>query len=264
MRSTTASTIMDQQDPTVPLLNNSQQQAYVHPTIPEPYPAYAAHLAAAAAAVPPAPSVFKLNSLQRFAIASFAVIRILRGVAFFAWPALGLSSFDIPESGPTFLLGCMIGSRDLLIGGLLWTADPTSRRETVRAVLVSLLGDAIDTCILIFSAACMYHWRNPVVEIIALAVLSIAEHLTLYSVSEDEYDSTRGGGAAAYAAGLQAMEDKKRRMDAWLADMRSADNAQPTTTTTTTQQQLQQQVYWTYRTSSPFMPPSSIAPESVV
>lgn len=262
MRST-VSTIMDQQDPTVPLLqannnNQPQQQSYVHPIIPEPYPAYAAHLAAVAAA-PPAPSPFKLGPLQRFAIATFAVIRILRGVAFFAWPALGLSSFDIPESGATFLLGCMIGSRDLLIGGLLWTADPASRRETVRAVLISLLGDAIDTCILIFSAACMYHWRNPVVEIIALSVLAIAEHLTLYSVSEDEYDSVRGGGAAAYTAGLQAMEDKKRRMDAWLADMRTAETAQSQTTL-----QQQQQQYWTYRTSSPFMPPSSVAPESVV
>lgn len=231
-------------------------QQYVHPITDLPPPA----VAAAGTTTTP----FKLNALQRTAVTSFSVVRIARGLCFLAWPALGLSSFDIPESGATFLLGCLLGSRDLLIGGLLWTADTTSRRETSRAVLISLLGDALDTCILIFSAACAWHWRNPVVEILAVALLAIAEHLTLYSMSEDEFENTKNGGgaAAAYSAGLQAMEDKKRRMDAWLAEMRVAEAAQ--------QQQAvpyqQPPQYYYYRTAASTVAPpaSTIAPESVV
>lgn len=251
-----------EQDPATPLLQHQANyyQQYVQPVdLPAPLPA-----------------PFKLSKLQRSAVTFFSVIRIARGLCFLAWPALGLSSFDIPESGATFLLGCLLGSRDLLLGGLLWTADPSSRREASRAVLFSLLGDVVDTCILVFSAACAWHWRNPVIEIIALAVIAIAEHLTLYSMSEDEYDGVRGGGAAAYTAGLQALEDKQRRLGTWLAEMNEAE-AQA-------QQQQQPPVpfrpSYYYRTdSSTIAPPastvgrpastvgfaaSSIAPESVV
>lgn len=101
-------------------------------------------------------------------------------------------------------------------------------------------------------------------EILAVALLAIAEHLTLYSMSEDEFENTKNGGgaAAAYSAGLQAMEDKKRRMDAWLAEMRVAEAAQ--------QQQAvpyqQPPQYYYYRTAASTVAPpaSTIAPESVV
>lgn len=241
-----------EQDPSTPLLQHQTAHYYQQYVQPADTPA-------------PPPAPFKLTGLQRSAVTLFAVVRIVRGLCFLAWPALGLSSFDIPESGATFLLGCLLGSRDLLLGGLLWTADPTSRREASRAVLFSLLGDVLDTCILVFSAACAWHWRNPVIEIIALAVISIAEHLTLYSMSEDDYDGVRGGGAAAYAAGLQRLEDKQRRLDNWLAEMNEAE----------AQQQAAPVPFrpsYYYRTdSSTIAPPastvgppaSSIAPESV-
>lgn len=212
----------------------------------------------------PPTTPFQLNRPQRAAVTVFAVLRIARGLCFVAWPALGLSSFDIPESGATFLLGCLLGSRDLLLGLLLWTASPQSRRESSRAVLASLLGDVADTCILIFSAACAWHWRNPVVEIVSLAVVAIAEHLTLYSMSEDEYEGVRGGAAAAYAAGLQRVEDKQRRLDNWLAEMDEAE-AQQQTTAATTPVPFRPSYY--YRTdSSTIAPPAStagFAPSSV-
>jgi len=166
---------------------------------------------------PPSPP---LNSAQRIAITLFASVRVVRGLAFIAWPAIGLSSFDIPTTGATFLLGALLGSRDFLLGGLLWTADldAPSRREVRRALLVNLLSDAMDTCILIFSAACSWHWRNPFIEIGLAAVLAVAEHLTLWSMDEDTDD-----GAAAYVRLVQAGEDKQRRMDSWLTELRAAE-----------------------------------------
>ncbi|KAL6851217.1 hypothetical protein ACO1O0_008345 [Amphichorda felina] len=170
-------------------------------------------------APPPAP----LNAVQRFAITFFSAVRIARGLCFIAWPALGLSSFDMPKTGATFLLGSLLGSRDLLLGGLLWTADLRSPREVRRALLANLLSDAMDTFILIFSAACSWHWRSPFVEIAVAAVLAILEHLTLWSMSDDDggVDPTAG-----YAAGVQAVEDKNRRLDTWLTELRMAEAAQ--------------------------------------
>ena len=171
-------------------------------------------------APPPPPP---LNGVQRFAITFFSAVRIARGLCFIAWPALGLSSFDIPQTGATFLLGSLLGSRDLLLGGLLWTADQHFPREVRRALLANLLSDAMDTFILIFSAACSWHWRNPFIEIAIAAVLAILEHLTLWSMSDDD---DRGDPTAGYAAGVQAVEDKKRRLDTWLTELRMAEAAQ--------------------------------------
>ena len=170
-----------------------------------------------------APSPAPLNAVQRFAITFFSAVRIARGLCFIAWPALGLSSFDMPKTGATFLLGSLLGSRDLLLGGLLWTADLHSPREVRRALLANLLSDAMDTFILIFSAACSWHWRSPFVEIGVAAVLAILEHLTLWSMSDDDggVDPTAG-----YVAGVQAVEDKNRRLDTWLTELRMAEAAQ--------------------------------------
>lgn len=170
----------------------------------------------------PAPAPVPLSGLQRFAVSTFAIIRIVRGLSFILYPALGLSSFDIPQSGATFLLGSLLGSRDLLLGGLLYTADRRIRREVRRALAVNLLSDAMDTFILIFSAACSWHWRNPLVEIIAVAVLTLLEHLTLWSMSDEEEDNSKG-----YQTMLQGREDQKLRLDSWLTDLRRAEEQQP-------------------------------------
>lgn len=161
-----------------------------------------------------------LNTPQKAAIALFSLTRLLRGLCFMVYPALGLSSFDIPQSGATFLLGGLLGSRDLLLGGLLWTADlsPHSRRELRRALLVNLLSDVMDTCILIFSAACSWHWRNPFIEIAFAAALAIMEHLTLWSLSDEEEDASK-----VYEEAMQRGDDKKRRLDNWLNEMRAAE-----------------------------------------
>ena len=168
----------------------------------------------AAAAASDAP----INRAQRLAVSVFSCLHIVRGLSFMVYPALGLSSFDIPQSGATFLLGSLLGGRDVLLGGLLFGADPAGRREVRRALLVNLLADAMDTCILVFSAACSWHWRNPLVEIASVAVMALLEHLTLWSMSDEEEDGTR-----AYQALLRANEDKKMRLDNWMADMRRAE-----------------------------------------
>ncbi|VUC20499.1 unnamed protein product [Clonostachys rosea] len=94
----------------------------------------------------------------------------------------------------------------------------------------------MDTFILIFSAACDWHdQRSPLAEIVTVAVLAILEHLTLYSMSEDDCpDGGHGGntyvaygGAANYAYGLQVSEDKQRRVDAWLTELRAAEDQMP-------------------------------------
>ncbi|KFH40347.1 hypothetical protein ACRE_089950 [Hapsidospora chrysogenum ATCC 11550] len=162
-----------------------------------------------------------LNSLQRSAITLFSAVRIARGLIFMAWPALGLSSFDIPQGGATFLLGSLLGSRELLLGALLWTADLRCPRETRRALLANLVSDAADTLILIFSAVLSWHWRNPFIEIAMSALLASLEHLTLWSMSPD--GDAEGDATAAYRAGLQAADDKNRRLDTWLSELRMAE-----------------------------------------
>ncbi|KAF4123027.1 hypothetical protein GMORB2_6575 [Geosmithia morbida] len=167
---------------------------------------------------PPPP----LSRLQRFAITFFSLVRLLRGLCFIAWPAILLSSFEIPQNGASFMLGSLLGSRDLLLGGLLYTADMLSIREVSRALVTNLLSDAMDTFILIFSAACSWHWKNPFIEIGISALLAFLEHLTLYSMSEDDTESP----VASYEAGMQAAEDKNRRLGTWLSELRMAEMQQ--------------------------------------
>ncbi|KAM4058931.1 hypothetical protein HRG_008192 [Hirsutella rhossiliensis] len=173
----------------------------------------------------PAPhtaAALAVNRAQRIAIAVLAALHIARGIILLAFPALGLGLpglVDLPPplSGASgsggegaslvLLVSGLLGVRDVLLGGLLATADRRSDREVRRALAVNLLSDAADTFVLIFAAACWrQHRRSPVAEIGAVATLAIVEHVTLWTMAADHE-----GGAS---------EDKKLRLDMWFADMR--------------------------------------------
>lgn len=181
----------------------------------------------------PAPKTHTLSGLQRFAILTFSVLRIIRGLCFIIYPALSVDSLDMPESpSNTIILGSLLGVRDLLLGGLLYTADESLEREVRRALVVNLLSDAMDTFILIFSAACSADWEHRVAEIIAVAVLALLEHLTLFSMGDDEelerLMMARHRPAGAMAGGYQTMllesHDKKMRLETWLTELRFAED----------------------------------------
>lgn len=177
---------------------------------------------APAAADPPC-----LNGAQRFAITFFSFVRLLRGLLFLVYPAIALSSFEIPQSGATHLLGALLGSREAILGGLLYTADLQQAREVRRALLANLLSDTADTLILIFSAVASWHWRHPVVEILSAAMLAVLEHLALWSMSGDDEGDAR---VAEYEAKLQTRENKMVRLDAWLVQLRRAEEMRPSAT----------------------------------
>ncbi|KEY66306.1 hypothetical protein S7711_02768 [Stachybotrys chartarum IBT 7711] len=183
--------------------------------------------------VNPAPPA--LSGLQRFAITAFAIIRIMRGFGFVAYPALSISSLDVqPTGNNTFVLGSLLGVRDLLLGGLLYTADESLEREVRRALVVNLLSDAFDTFILIFSTACSAHWQaHRIVAIAFVAVLALMEHFTLFSMGDDEELMARHAAAGQGGYGYQTMmlvdEDKKNRMTSWLAELRNAEEVRSVT-----------------------------------
>lgn len=210
---------------------------------------------------PPPPPPF--NKLQHVAICAFSALHILRGFVFIAFPAvlIGMSASGNNRHGqePTkahsqtdhhhyyyHLLTALLGTRDIILGGLLAAADRRRRAPGVhRALAANLLSDAADTFVLIFFAACASagqqprRWRpgSPVAEITAVAVLATLEHVTLWSMSAETgtrsgFRSSGGGSGfeklrvsptSAYEARMQADEDKKRRMDMWLSDMRRAE-----------------------------------------
>ncbi|KAI9152120.1 hypothetical protein HJFPF1_09344 [Paramyrothecium foliicola] len=180
----------------------------------------------------PGPKTPPLSGLQRFAIRTFAVLRILRGLCFIIYPALSVDSLEMPESpSNTIILGCLLGGRDLLLGGLLITADESLEREVRRALVVNLLSDAMDTFILIFSAACSADWEHRLAEIIGVAVLALLEHLTLFSMGDDEELEmrmiARNQAAGFVPGGYQTMylqnQDKKMRLESWLTELRFAE-----------------------------------------
>ncbi|KAF4453363.1 hypothetical protein F53441_3959 [Fusarium austroafricanum] len=164
---------------------------------------------------PPAPTF--ANHVQRFAIATFSLARFCRGVSLIAYPRFGLWALDIAPDGSAYMLASLIGIRDILLAGLLYTSDttnsatdPAARREVTRALATNLFSDALDAFVLIFYAAWSDDWGNPIAVIVISAVMAIFEHLTLWSLSEDdwaahEYSSTR--------------DDKKARMNAWLREL---------------------------------------------
>ncbi|KAF5017534.1 hypothetical protein F66182_10535 [Fusarium sp. NRRL 66182] len=166
---------------------------------------------------PPQPEPSAASHVQRFAIATFALARFLRGASLVAYPRFGLWAVDIAPDGSAYMLASMIGIRDILLSGLLYTSDtasaaidPAARREVTRALATNLFSDALDAFVLIFYAAWSDDWGNPIAVIVISAVMAIFEHLTLWSYSEDDW-------AANEQASLG--DDKKARMNAWLREL---------------------------------------------
>ena len=155
-----------------------------------------------------------LTKTQRHLIRAFSIIRCLRGISFLVFPKLFLWALNIKTDGATYLLASLIGSRDILIAGLLFTSMYASRLEVTRALVVNLLSDAIDAFVLIFYTAWSTHWGNPLGAIIFTAVMAIAEHLTLWGMSEAERIDVNPRPSV--------QEAKASRMTAWLRDLRRA------------------------------------------
>ncbi|KAF4978577.1 hypothetical protein FZEAL_5069 [Fusarium zealandicum] len=171
---------------------------------------------------PPEPSAG--NHVQRIAVTTFSLVRFLRGISLITYPRFGLWALDISPDGSAYMLASLIGIRDILLSGLLYTADTDnahadlmSRRDVTRALVANLLSDALDAFVLIFYAAWSADWGNPVAVIVMSAVMAILEHLTLWSYSEDEI-----GGYEQRS--LQ--DDKKARMNAWLMELEGCEPEQ--------------------------------------
>ncbi|KAF5668638.1 hypothetical protein FCIRC_9592 [Fusarium circinatum] len=166
---------------------------------------------------PPPPAPTAANHVQRFAITTFSVLRFARGVSLIAYPRFGLWALDIAPDGSAYMLASLIGIRDILLSGLLYTSDTTNaatdsaaRREVTRALATNLFSDALDAFVLIFYAAWSDDWGNPIAVIVISAVMAIFEHLTLWSLSEDDWAAHESGSLG---------DDKKARMNAWLRDL---------------------------------------------
>ncbi|CAJ0541511.1 Ff.00g080870.m01.CDS01 [Fusarium sp. VM40] len=166
---------------------------------------------------PPPPEPTAASHVQRFAIATFSLARFLRGVSLIAYPRFGLWALDIAPDGSAYMLASLIGIRDILLSGLLYTTDtanastdPSARREVTRALATNLFSDALDAFVLIFYAAWSDDWGNPIAVIVISAVMAIFEHLTLWSYSEDDW---------AGQEGCSLGDDKKARMNAWLREL---------------------------------------------
>ncbi|KAF5006275.1 hypothetical protein FDECE_7341 [Fusarium decemcellulare] len=163
------------------------------------------------------PEASTAHNVRCFAISTFSLVRFCRGVSLIAYPRFGLWALDVAPDGSAYMLASLIGVRDILLSGLLYTADtahahtdPMARREVTRALAANLLSDALDAFVLIFYAAWSSDWGNPVTAIVISAVMAILEHLTLWSLSEDEW-------AALDHRSLE--DDKKARMNAWLREL---------------------------------------------
>lgn len=164
--------------------------------------------------------------IQRTAISAFVLVRFFRGLSLVVYPRFGLYALDVPSDGSSCMLASLIGVRDILLAGLLHTADVTSalegdayaRRELSRALAVGLLSDAVDAFVLIFYAAWSDDWGNPMTVIIVTAVIAILEHLTLWSLSEDEWEAMEHRSLE---------DDKVSRMNAWLRELARYEQARP-------------------------------------
>ncbi|KAF5975738.1 hypothetical protein FCOIX_7564 [Fusarium coicis] len=166
---------------------------------------------------PPPPAPTAASHVQRFAIATFSLARFARGVSLIAYPRFGLWALDIAPDGSAYMLASLIGIRDILLAGLLYTSDTTNaatdsaaRREVTRALATNLFSDALDAFVLIFYAAWSDDWGNPIAVIVISAVMAIFEHLTLWSLSEDDWAAHEYGSLG---------DDKKARMNAWLREL---------------------------------------------
>lgn len=180
--------------------------------------------------LPPGPPQESIATrAQRIAISTFSLVRLARGISLVVYPRFGLYALDVPSDGSSCMLASLTGVRDILLAGLLHTADlnnclagdPFARREVSRALAVNLLSDAVDAFVLIFYAAWSSDWGNPLTVIIITAVMAILEHLTLWSLSEDEWEIMDHRSLE---------EDKVSRMNAWLRDLRRYEQAIPEST----------------------------------
>lgn len=157
-----------------------------------------------------------LTRTQTIFIKTISLLRLLRGILLLTYPKAPLSLLLIPPSTGTFQLSSHLGVRDILIAALLLTA-PT-RLETSRALVLNLLSDAIDAFVLVFYSTFEKRWEGPLAVIIGTAVVAVAEHLTLWSMSEAE---ARGEG------GRSVREVKMARMGAWLRELRQFGASRP-------------------------------------
>lgn len=171
--------------------------------------------AAASEAAPP------LTRLQRGAITAFCGVRFVRGVSLLAYPKFAVLALDVEPSVATYMLASLIGVRDVLIAGLLFTADFGARLEVSRALAVNLLSDAMDAFVLIFYTAWSSHWGNPLAAIIMAAVMAVLEHLTLWSMSDIDKTRARAKTRSTFE------EAKATRMNAWLRELRRLDPSRP-------------------------------------
>lgn len=135
-----------------------------------------------------------------------------------------LAGFAIPESKLAFVFTSLLGVRDIVLGALILMADARRSHEVQRALGVALFSDSIDTFALIFVVASSLSRRNPVPEILSVALLALLEHLTLWSFGDDDEDVP----SPSYQAIIQVdrLEGKKLRLGMWLEDLKRAEEAE--------------------------------------
>ncbi|KAG5981232.1 hypothetical protein E4U43_006636 [Claviceps pusilla] len=199
-----------------------------------------------------------VTRLQYLASSVIATLHLVRGVALMTSPAFVLAGFGFAllpgRPGAAVFLTTLLGLRDVLLGGLLAKADARRGYEVQRALGIALFSDSIDTFVLIFVVACSWSRRNPVPEIVSVALLAVLEHLTLWSFGDDEYDEddededededendqdnnnlyARGAQHArpktrpSYQAIVQMdrLHDQRRRLGMWLEDLKRAEEAE--------------------------------------
>ncbi|KAG5921694.1 hypothetical protein E4U53_003768 [Claviceps sorghi] len=194
-----------------------------------------------------------VTTLQHLASSVIAALHLVRGFALFTFPAVVLSGFTLPSrSGPALFLTCLLGLRDVVLGGLVAAADAHRGYEVQRALGMALFSDSVDTFVLIFVVACSWTRRNPVLEIVSVALLAMLEHLTLWSFGDDDdgddddnnnsVDGGGGGGGGginhngaigppsrpSYQAIVQVdrIHDRRRRLGMWLEDVKRAEVVQ--------------------------------------
>ncbi|KAG6006710.1 hypothetical protein E4U21_006785 [Claviceps maximensis] len=191
-----------------------------------------------------------VTGLQYIASSVIATLHLLRGFALISSPALVLSGFALPlsRSAPAVFFTSLLGVRDVVLGGLLASADARRGYEVQRALGIALFSDSIDTFVLIFVVACSWTRRSPVPEIVSVAMLAILEHLTLWSFGDDEDDEDGGVACADKTNGNEAHDmrrgrrtsrpsyqaivqvdrvyDRRRRLGMWLEDLKRAEEVE--------------------------------------
>ena len=115
-------------------------------------------------------------------VKSLAAIRMLVGVSFLATPVFAGRLFMLPFTPATTIIARLFGSRDLALGGLLWTAQPGDERR--RALTAGIVTDAVDA---LATGACLLEGN---IDPVPGAVVG-------------------GGAATLMATGLVALRDRR-------------------------------------------------------